>query len=73
VGAITSYYVDAGYVCHGFERARDDRITRFDVPGAGTGAWQGTFPVTNNAEGAITGHYVEADGVYRGFLRPAVP
>jgi hypothetical protein len=61
--------MDAYFVCHGFVRARSGTITEFDIPGAGTGALQGTFAITNNSEGAITGFYVDASGVNHGFLR----
>jgi hypothetical protein len=44
-------------------------MTMIDVPGAGTGPHQGTFPSDVNPAGAITGYYIDADGVYHGFLR----
>jgi hypothetical protein len=44
-------------------------ITTFDAPGAGTGAGQGTLPLLNNAEGAITGYDIDANGAFHGFLR----
>jgi hypothetical protein len=72
-GAITSFYVDGDDVSHGFVRAPDGIITKFDVPGAGTGTDQGTFPLTINPVGAITGYYIDASGVSHGFLRPAMP
>jgi hypothetical protein len=68
-GASTSWYIDSGNVCHGFVRAPDGTITTFDAPGAGTGAWQGTFPLTINPAGAVTGYYVDASGVAHGFVR----
>ena len=52
--------------------AQDDRratIITFDVPGAGTGAGQGTFPTTNNPSDAITGYYMDANSAFHGFLR----
>jgi len=49
--------------------ARDGTMTMIDVPGAGTGPHQGTFPSDVNPAGAITGYYIDADGVYHGFLR----
>src|SRR5271157_3442799 len=36
-GMITGNYVDANGVSHGCVRARDGKITKFDVEGAGTG------------------------------------
>jgi hypothetical protein len=44
-------------------------FTLFDVPGAGTGPGQGTFPYSNNPDDAITGWEIDANGVYHGFLR----
>jgi hypothetical protein len=68
-GAITGYYADASWVCHGFLRAPDGRITKFDVPGAGNESGQGTYPMTINSAGAVTGYYLDSAGVYHGFLR----
>ena len=70
-GTITGAYVDANNVNHGFVRAPDGAITTFDVPGSGTGAFQGTSPIGINAEGAITGYYIDASNVGHGFLRTA--
>src|SRR5579863_10025802 len=51
--------------------AGDDKpsIIVFDVPGAGTGAGQGTIPYASNAGGAITGVWIDASGVSHGFVR----
>ena len=43
-----------------------------DAPGAGTSAGQGTFPLLNNPEGAITGYEIDSAGVYHGFLRSSI-
>jgi hypothetical protein len=56
-------------VRHGFLLAPDGTITTFDAPGAGTGAFQGTFTSQNNPGDAITGFYIDANNVYHGFLR----
>ena len=40
-------------------------FTTFDVPGAGTGTFQGTIPVSINAAGDVTGTYVDANSVSR--------
>jgi hypothetical protein len=46
-----------------------NKIITFDVPGAGTGAGQGTF-AWNIVEGDwISGNYIDGSGVYHGFLR----
>ena len=62
-GAITGYYNDAGFLDHGFLRARDGTFTEFDAPGAVS-----TTPSSINPAGAITGSYWDASGVH-GFLR----
>jgi len=62
-GAITGVYEDAGFVTHGFLRAPDGAITRFDPPGKLLNS------VAINPEGAITGSYVDATFVTHGFLR----
>ena len=72
-GAITGYYLDAIFLNHGFLRDPDGRFTTIDVPGAGTGAYQGTIPAGINPSGAITGFWVGANNVWHGFLRPAMP
>ena len=66
---ITGFYVDANGVGHGFLRAPDGTLTTFDAPGAGTGAGQGTFGVSNTPNGEIEGVYVDATGVLHGFVR----
>jgi hypothetical protein len=79
-GEISGRYVDTNGVSHGFLRAPDGTITTFDVPGAGTGAGvacnllfiptcQGTIPENVNSGGAISGEYVDASGIFHGFLR----
>ena len=47
----------------------DGAIRTFDVPGAGTGAGQGTVPYDNNPAGAIAGYYVDASNAYHGLVR----
>jgi len=50
-------------------RTKQGAITTFDVPAAGTGAFQGTLPESINPSGAITRQYLDASGVNHGFLR----
>ncbi len=46
-------------------------FTTIDVPGAGTGVLQGTFPISINAAGDVTGFYGDANSVFHGFVRAA--
>ena len=41
----------------------------FDIPGAGTGAGQGTQVEGIDPTGVATGYYTDASGVSHGFLR----
>jgi hypothetical protein len=70
---IAGYYQDRSYVGHGFLRAPGGTFTTFDVPGAGTGPFQGTGFVEDaiNPAGAIAGTYIDASGTAHGFLRAA--
>ncbi|MGO9266570.1 MAG: hypothetical protein ACLQBA_17105, partial [Candidatus Binataceae bacterium] len=69
-GAITGYYLDANNVYHGFLRSPQGKVTTFNAPGANTtpGSYSGTFPVSINDQGAITGYYLDANNVNHGFL-----
>src|SRR6516164_874060 len=49
--------------------AKGGTFTIFDVPGAGTGFLEGTFPLGINPAGTITGYYQDADFLGHGFLR----
>jgi len=67
-GTILGYYVDANYGSHGFIRARNGAITKFDVPdGIGTISlgWSQCISVT----GAIAGTYFDSAGLAHGFVR----
>ena len=68
-GAISGWYVDSGYVLHGFLRTAHGTVTNIEVPGGGTGAIQGTVPTTLNPQGAVAGFYVDGSSVLHGFLR----
>jgi hypothetical protein len=73
-GAIAGVYIDANSVQHGFLRSPDGEFTTFDVPGAGTGSYQGTgcpsdCPTSLNDLGAIMGSYIDKNGVLHGYLR----
>ena len=45
------------------------KFVTFDVPGAGTGSFQGTFAGTINPAGVVAGAYSDTGGVNHGFLR----
>ena len=68
VGGITGYYQDAKNVLHGFVRGPGGAIRTFEAPGAGTGAYQGTYASSINTAGLITGNYSDAKNVLHGFL-----
>jgi len=68
-GAIAGYYLDAGNVPHGYVRDPGGTITTFDVPGAGTGSFQGTQGISINPAGVITGEYVDSNNVNHGYVR----
>ena len=69
-GTVTGYYLDANNVYHGFVRNPKGKVTSFDAPGADTtpDAFNGTFPVSINDQGAITGYYLDANEVSHAFL-----
>jgi hypothetical protein len=46
-------------------------FTTFDVPGAGTGAGQGTVPYSINEAGTIAGQHSDAGSAIQGFVRTA--
>jgi hypothetical protein len=67
-GVLAGLWFDENLVAHGFRRAADGTITTIDVPGAGTGEFQGTFAFSINPAGVITGWYKDANSVAHGFL-----
>jgi hypothetical protein len=69
-GAITGYYLDANNVYHGYVRNSQGKVTSFDAPGADqtAGSFNGTFPVSINDQGAITGYYLDSSNVNHAFL-----
>lgn len=70
-GAVTGHYTDAHNMTRGFVRTRSAEFATFDAPDAGTVAafGFGTFPTSINRAGAIAGHYMDASGAIRGFVR----
>jgi Big-like domain-containing protein/chitobiase/beta-hexosaminidase-like protein len=70
-GEIVGVYMDTNNVGHGFLRAASGSITSFDVPGAGTGSYQGTAAFAINAAGTIAGIYLDTNSVLHGFVGAA--
>ena len=73
-GNITGVYVDANAVRHGFVRTVANgtaSFAAFNVSAAGTSSTQGTIPTNIDASGNIAGFYIDANGVFHGFLRAA--
>src|SRR5438034_592858 len=68
-GAITAPSLDANNVIHAVLRAPDGTMTTFDVPGAGTGPFQGTLTFGINQAGTIEGDYVDSSDATHGFVR----
>ena len=70
-GAISGLSIDANNVYHGYLRAPDGTITVYDVPGGGTGPYQGTYPTGINDAGTAEGFDSDSSNVNHGFLRAA--
>ena len=69
-GFITGSYLDANNVFHGFVRSPDGKFLTFDAPGADLTAndFNGTFPVSINDAGIVSGFYIDANNVFHSFL-----
>jgi hypothetical protein len=78
-GEINGWYIDADNVFHGYLISpRGGVVTPVEVPGSGTGAYQGTDACEFmacyggiNAWGTIAGFYVDQNSTYHGYLRAA--
>ena len=70
-GTIMGNYLDADNLSHGFLLDRNGAFTTFDAPDAGhvPGVDDGTYPFGINANGAITGWYVDDSDANHGFVR----
>jgi hypothetical protein len=74
-GIIVGGYTDnsGNFVHHSYVRGRDGGLNVFDVPGAGTGSYQGTgcgsCYLGFNLQGAVAGIYIDASSVQHSFLR----
>jgi hypothetical protein len=44
-------------------------FTTFDVSAAGKGAYEGTYGLSINSAGTITGYYIDSKFAYHGFVR----
>jgi hypothetical protein len=49
--------------------SKPEPIITFDIPGGGTGFFQGTFAVDIDDFGSAIGRFVDANNVYHGFVR----
>jgi hypothetical protein len=70
-GAIAGYYIDANSLVHGYLRSSANRTATFVTPGSasvGTNCYA-DCPLGLNDWGAITGIYIDVNGVSHGFLR----
>lgn len=63
-GTAAGYYVDANNIPHGYVRLSDGTLTEFDPPGS---IWTVVWDI--NADGAVTGTYMDQFANFHGFLR----
>ncbi|HEX3430481.1 MAG TPA: hypothetical protein VHT03_06300 [Rhizomicrobium sp.] len=63
-GTAAGYYVDANNVSHGYVRSSDGTLTEFDPPGS---LWTVVWDI--NADGVVTGTYMDRFANFHGFLR----
>jgi hypothetical protein len=70
-GTIAGNYIDFNNISHGFLRSPGGEFTTLDAPGAKSvpDSFDGTLPKSINNGGAITGNYVDSNGLIHGFLR----
>jgi hypothetical protein len=70
-GTVVGSYLDDNNVYHGFQCVSGcgslSTITKYDAPGAGTGANQGTISFSINPFGVVVGYYIDANSVAHGF------
>jgi hypothetical protein len=67
-GGVTGLYFDLNNISHGFRRSVAGAPGAFNVPGAGTGAYQGTYPNSISDKGTIAGWFRDANNAVHGFL-----
>lgn len=68
-GAIAGWYFDTNSVSHGYVRTKDGEFATFEVPGAGTKAFQGTYAWTINPSETAAGQWVDDNWELHGFVR----
>jgi hypothetical protein len=70
-GEIVGMYLTDNGVYYGFLRTPDGEVTTFTAPGADTkkGDFNGTYPMSINSWGAVTGVYQSTSEVFQGFIR----
>lgn len=70
LGAITGSYLDKNNVFHGYIRSPDGKFVTFDAPGAdmNPGDFNGTFPVSINDAGMVSGYYIDSNNVFHSFV-----
>jgi len=68
-GTISGNYFDAYTASHGYLRAPDGTVTKYDVSGAGTGPSQGTVGASINPPGELASYYADDGNVFHGYLR----
>src|SRR6516225_4797962 len=61
--------VTSGFVLSANANERKTTIITFEVPGAGTGAFEGTYGYAISSNGAITGPYTSSGIVNHGYVR----
>jgi len=70
-GEIVGQYITNEGVYYGFLRSPEGKVTTLSEPNADTtpGHFNGTYPISLNSRGAVTGSYQMADGLLHGFIR----
>jgi hypothetical protein len=70
-GEIVGMYLTDSGVYYGFLRTPDGKVTSFTAPGADTTPkdFNGTYPMSINSWGAVTGVYQSTTEVLQGFIR----
>ena len=66
-GTAVGSFSDPLFLANGFQRNHDGMLIQFEVPGAGTGPYQGTTVSGINLDAAIVGSYIDKNGITHGF------